>query len=268
MTFLIALATASCAATGQVEINNPQSGSNNYPQVIEESSERRESAEASLKKFLSEWSLPETEIERFPVTLTPRSLPPEWAGKINLKIKPAAFGEIEAKEAARQFIEHSIDLLGGNTVGLKDLSLVSFANEGNMFRVTFWQANYSFQIAEGFGELHLLIGKNGDLLQWSSNLIPLVKLPARAEIESKTIYDKLLNREFQYSNIAGRPQIYKTGNRQDIHIGELIVYPKLDGNLLKIHLAFPVIVGSGMTWTVYIDAITGEELGLKQNFAT
>ncbi len=272
ITLLAVLSLAACATPGQVSVNTPQSHSVNYPPIIEESEARQQSAREAWKRFLSDWRLPEVKLDVSPITGTPRSLPADLAGKINIHNKPGNFGEMEAKEAVRRFVERSLDLFGGQGIGgafvLKDLSLVSFSDEGNFFRATFWQVSYPFRLADGFGELRLIVGKNGELLQWSSSLIPTVILPTRAEISAQSIYEKLLNREFTYTTIAGRPQSYKIAKRQEIKIGELIVYPKAEGNRMKIHLAFPVVVGSGTTWTVFIDAINGDELEVKQNFAS
>jgi hypothetical protein len=61
---------------------------------------------------------------------------------------------------------------------------------------------------------------------------------------------------------------YKVRDRSEVSIKDLVVYPKPEGNRIRIHLAYPVEVGSGMTWTVYVDAITGQEIDVKQNFVS
>lgn len=263
---------ASCAAPGQVSVNTPQGQPNSYPPRIEDSPARQQVAREAWTRFLAEWRLPETAPDLMAVTNTPRALPAGLAGRININTKPGKFGEIEMKEALRLFIDRSRDVLSGSeknvALGPKDLSLISFASEGNFYRATFRQVNYLVPIAENYGELRFVIGKNGELLQWSSSLLPDVSLPARAEIKPESIQEKLLNREFTYTTIAGRPQSYRVINQDEIRIGELIVYPKLNGNWLEIHLTFPVTVGTSLAWTVYVDAITGEELGVKQNFAS
>jgi hypothetical protein len=275
--FLLAILLAgllfgACAAPGQVSGNTPQGQPNRYPPVIEDSSARQQAAQDAWTRFLTDWRLPETPSDAMPVIHTPRSLPAGIAGRININTKPGKFGEVEMKEALRLFIDHSRDVLSGSdknvALGPKDLSLLSFVTEGNFYRATFRQVNYPVRIAENYGELSFVIGRTGELLQWSSSLLPDVSLPARAEIKPESIYDKLLNREFTYTTIAGRPQSFRVTQQDEIRIGELIVYPKLNGNRLEIHLAFPVTVGTSLAWTVYVDAINGEELGVKQNFAS
>lgn len=268
----IAFLLASCAAPGQVSVNTPQGQPNSYPPVIEDSPARQQSAQQAWTRFLADWRLPETPADVTPVIRTPRALPASLAGRININTKPGKFGEIEIKEALRLFIDHSRDVLSGSeknvALGPKDLSLISFSREGNFYRATFRQVNFPVRIAENYGELRFVIGKNGELLQWSSSLLPDVSLPARAEVKPESITDKLLNREFTYTTIAGRPQSFRVTQQGEIRIGELLIYPKLNGNRLEIHLAFPVTVGTGKAWTVYVDAINGEELGVKQNFAS
>jgi hypothetical protein len=269
MIFLYAAWLCACAAPGQVGVNTPQGKPQNYPPVIEDSDERREAAKEAWKKFLAEFRLPEKAEPDFePVLMTPRALPMELAGQIVLHTKAGAFGEMEAKEALRRLIERAGKVLTGNTLGLKDLSLVSFTSDGAFYRATYQQMNYQRPIADGYGELSFVAGKDGMLLQWSSRIIPVFDLPARAEITPPSIVEKMIDREFKYANIAGQPMSYKVTQRSEVSVKDLVVYPKLEGARIEIHLAYPVEVGSGMTWTVYVDAINGREIGVKQNFAS
>jgi len=268
-----------CAAPGQVTVNTPEGRLQNYPPVIEDTPQRRQAAEEAWKKLTAEFHLPEAKPDLEPVLNTPRALPPELAGRIVLHAKAGVFGELEAKEAMRRFIEARSGVLFPNhtngsphgSIGLKDLSLVSFANDGNFYRAVYRQANYPFPIAGGYGELRLTAGKNGTLLQWGSRIIPAFELPTRAEITPQTIQsimDKMVGREFSYANIAGQPMRYKVANRSEVSAKDLVVYPKQEGGRITIHLAYPVEAGQGTTWTVYVDAITGQEIDVKQNFVS
>jgi hypothetical protein len=269
---MLAAAFSACASPGQIGVNTPDGRIQNYPPVIEDTPQRRQSAQEAWNKFITEFQLPEAKPELEPVLNTPRALPAELSGRIVLQANSGPFGELEAKEALRRFIERAGGVLFPNhtpgSVGLKDLSLISFANDGNFYRAVYRQANYSYPIANGYGELRLTAGKNGTLLQWGSRIIPVFDLPMRAEIAPQPIADKQVGREFIYSNIAGQPMSYKVGNRSEVSVGDLVVYPKQEGNKIRIHLAYPVEVGRGMTWTVFVDAITGQEIDVKQNFAS
>jgi hypothetical protein len=265
-----------CAAPGPITTNTPEGRLQNYPPVIEDTPQRRQTALEAWRKLIAEFQLPDARLELEPVLNAPRALPPEMAGRINLMAKPGAFGEQEAKEALRRFIERASGLLFPNhtngsaagSISLKDLSLVSFTDDGGFYRAVYLQANYPFPISGGYGELRLTAGKNGTLLQMNSRIIPAIDLPTRAEIAPQSLVDKMVGRVFGYTNIAGQPTSYKVANRSEVSVGDLVVYPKLEGNRITIHLAYPVEAGQGMTWTVYVDAITGQEIDVKQNFAS
>lgn len=224
------------------------------------------------RSFLEESGLPGADLELEPVLNTPRALPVALAGRINLNPKAAVWGELEAREALRGFIDRNRGLLCGDPKGvpikLGDLSLVSFINDGKFYRAVFQQHNYLYPIANGYGELNLAISKNGVLLQISSRLIPATNLPSRAAVDEDSIIERLINREFSYTTIAGQTQRYKVAGKQDLSIKSLVVFPKLEGTRMSIHLAYSVEAGRGMTWTVYFDAIDGRELEVKQNFQT
>jgi len=269
---MIVATFGACAAPGQVGVNTPEGRLQNYPPVIEDTPQRRQSAQEAWNKFIAEFQLPVAKPDLEPVLNTPRALPSELTGRIALQTNSGPFGELEAKEAMRRFIERAGGVLFSNlttgSFGLKDLSLITFANDGNFYRAVYRQANYPFPIANGYGELRLAVGKNGTLLQWGSRIIPVFDMPARAEVAPQSIVDRLVGREFTYSNIAGQPMRYKVANRSEVSVKDLVVYPKQEGNKIRIHLAYPVEVGSGMTWTVYVDAITGQDIDVKQNFAS
>jgi hypothetical protein len=266
------LLVCACTAPGQVSVNTPQGNRENYPISFEDSSERNQAVQDAWKSLLSEFGLPYSKLDLEPVLNTPRSLPPILAGQISITSKSGAFGEMEAKEALRSFIERSRNVLCGDpknsSFTIKDLSLISFSNDGNFYRAVYQQMTYPFPIANGYGELRLTVDKKAMLLQWSSRLIPTYELPTIPVIKSQEIVDRLMNREFTYTTIAGRPQTYKVTKSEEITVRDLAVYPRQEGNRISMHLAYPVEVGSGITWTVFIDAINGRELGVRQNFAT
>jgi hypothetical protein len=273
---MIASQFCACSAPGQVGAPLPGGRLQNYPPVIEDTPQRQQAALEAWKKLIAEFQLPEATPDLEPVLNTPRSLPPALAGRIALQTKAGAFGELEAKEALRRFIERASGVLfrdhtngsPQSSVGLKDLSLVSFTNDGNFYRALYRQANFPFPVSGGYGELSLAADKNGTLLQMNSRIIPAFDLPARAEIAPQSLVDKMVGREFGYSTIAGQSVSYKVASRSEVSVRDLVVYPKQQGNRITVHVAYPVEVGQGTTWTVYVDAITGQEIDVKQNFAS
>jgi hypothetical protein len=246
----------------------------NYPPVIEASPARAQAAEDAWNQFLSEYRLNFTAPELEPIIYTPRTLPSALAMQINLKPSDKkadeAIDEAQAKEYLRRFIDNHRAVLSGDqrsgALALKDLSLITFGNEGNLYRAIYRQMNYPFPIENGYGELRIVLSKTGALLQLSSRLIPTVEFPSRPKIEATTLTNKFIGREFTYSNIAGQPMSYKVAQASEINVKELVVFPKINEQKMTLHLAYPCEIGRGMTWTIYVDAITGEELETKQNF--
>jgi len=272
--FIIFLTIAcSCTTPGQ-QVNTPQGKEATYPPSFEMSPGRRQEVQDAWKNFLAESGLPFSPLELDPLLNTPRSLPVGLSGRINLANgkKNSAIGEMEAKEAVRNFIERRRGILSGDPKngiqGVRDLSLASFTANGNSYKFSYQQATYPFSFASGYGELKLMIDKTGNLLSWSSSLIPKLDLPTSPSVNTEEFYKKLLNRELSYTTIAGKLQTYKITKREQIIVKEPVIFPKRRGNKLTLHLAFPVDVGNGMTWTYYFDAIDGEELGVNQNFAS
>jgi hypothetical protein len=246
----------------------------NYPPAIEASPARAQAAEEAWNQFLGEYRLAFAAPELEPILYTPRTLPPAIAMQINIKPSDKKadepLDEAHAKEYLRRFIDNHRAVLSGDqrssALSLKDLSLITFGNEGNLYRAVYRQMNYPFPIENGYGELRLVLSKTGALLQLSSRLVPAVEFPARPKLEAATLTNQFLGREFTYSNIAGQPLKYKVAQASEINVKELVVYPKVSEQKMMLHLAYPCEIGRGTTWTIYVDAITGEELDTKQNF--
>jgi hypothetical protein len=224
------------------------------------------------RAFLAEHQLPETKFDAEPVLNTPRALPLSLANRIKLGTKDGPLDELAAKDALRRFIERNAVLLSGgrreSAVGLNDLSLTTFSNDGSMYRAVYQQRNFLYPVVGGFGELMLAMSKTGMLLQWHSRLLPKLDLPATPSVAVDELPDRFAGRTFSYSNIAGQPQTYRVANRNEAVVKDLVVYPRVVGNRLSVHLAYPVEVGRGMKWTVFVDAVTGEELAVRQDFAS
>lgn len=269
---LISLGLLACAAPGQVGVKTPQQRGSDYPPALEVTAAQQQEAETAWRALLAEFQLPETKFESEPVLNTPRALPLAVAGRIRLSSQTGPLDELAAKEALRRFIERNAVLLSGgrreSAASLKDLSLITFSNEGSMYRAVYQQRSFPYPLANGYGELLLVISKTGVLLQWNSRLLPKLELPARTFIATKELPDKFVGRAFSYSGIAGQSLSYKVGKRDEAKVKDLVVYPKQTGSRLTLHLAYPVEVGESMTWTVFVDAVTGAELEVQQNFAT
>lgn len=261
-----------CGLTSPIEVNTPQVPRDDYPVIIEGSSVRQQRAEAAWRLFLTRRRIQRIEPDLDPILKTPRSLPPSLAQKIRLSPDSGMLSAIAVKELLRQFVDREMLMLSGGRqtreLSLKDLSLARFSDESSFYRAVYHQTNFAFPVANGYGVLQITIDKNGTLLQLDSRLVPIFDFPSRARIDIAKVSEKLIGREFSYSGIAGRQLSYKVGGKNEIVIKDIVIYPKEDGNILKFYLAYPVEVGRGISWTVYFDAITGEEIESQQNFNT
>ena len=273
--WLSSLLWTSCAMPGQVGVKTPQgnTGGPEYPPVLDASPARQQASESAWRALAQEHQLPDTlRCDCDPVLLTPRALPVEAAGRIQIVQKGAGFTDLELKEALRHFIEIHARLLGVNAgdtaIGQPELSLITLSHEGALTRVVYQQRSFPYPIAEGYGTLEFTLSKSGHLLQWHSSLLPNVTLPARATLEASALPARFVNREFTYSNIAGQPLRYRVARTDEVFVKEAVVYPRLAASRLTIHLAYPIVVGIGTTWTIYVDAMTGEELAVKPNFVS
>jgi hypothetical protein len=252
------------------EVNTPQADTR-YPKVLRDTPERRAAAIDAWQAFLKDHSLPDVEPDLEPILNTPRSLPKALVNQIAIGGNNASLSDADAKDALRRFIEKSRPVLGGpqtKLFELNDLSLTSFSDDGGFYRAVYRQMSFPFPVANNFGELRLACGKNGRLLQMSSRLVPDLEIHERPAIELGGLKEKQVGREFTYRSIAGRPLTYKVPGVEVIGIKDPVIYPVVRGQRLVFFIAYPVEMGKGMTWTVYVDAVGGRELGVHQNFET
>jgi hypothetical protein len=263
--------TVSCALP-QPEVNTPQADAR-YPQVLRDTPERRAAALEAWRAFLKDHSLPDVEPDLEPILNTPRSLPQALVNQIAIgaNANNANLNAADTKAALRRFIEKSRQVLGGPQTKLfevNDLSLTSFSEDGGFYRAVYRQMSFPFPLANNFGELRLACSKNGRLMQMSSRLVPDLEFRERLTLEIEGLPEKQVGREFIYRSVAGRPMTYRVASVKEIGIRDPVIFPVVRPQRLVFYIAYPVVVGKGMTWTVYVDAVRGRELGVQQNFET
>jgi hypothetical protein len=238
---------------------------NKYPVMIQVSPQRQTQAEREWRRLLETYGTPPVQPEFYPVTLTPRSLSGIQGGLkiITTTIQPDT-EEVTIREAARKFIDRWRDLLGLDPA---NLSLVSDSHSNDGHRLLYKQSDYPFPIAGNFGELTLVISKDGRLIQLDDRFIPVVELPLKPVIERPVVAQRVVNRTFTYSNVAGQQQTAKF-NADEILVKELVIFPVEKGNTIEVHLAWEITAGKALSWNVYIDAIDGADLSVVQKFNT
>ncbi len=269
---VLCLLSVSCGMNNPADANRPQPARLNYPVVVEASNAKRRRSENAWTRLLELNRISPVAADLDPALLVPRALPAGVAQKAFILGKAQALSPDQAKEALRQFINANMRLLAGDPADrelvLGDLSLVSFAEESGFYRASYRQMNFSAPVANGYGELRVVVTKQGALLQLSSRLLPIVDLPLTAAADSAELAAGLAGRVFRYSGIDGRELEYRVSTREEVAVKDLVILPKEDGERLLLYLAYPIEAGRGMSWTVFFDAITGQEIAVRQNFNT
>jgi len=263
VTSLVAvLLLSGCELSPQV----PNAAKQNYPGIIKDAADRREKAEREWRRMLDSNAVPPTPPDLYPVTGTPRSLLGVSGGIKLLNNKPETGTETFAVRAAmKAFMDRWRELLLADP---ETVSLMSADVSGDTERLTYRQGNYPYPIAGNFGEMVAVISKDGRLLQLDDRFITIVDLPSKPSIERDVAAKKVVGRTFSYTDIAGREQRTPMGDPNEVHVKRLVVLPIEKADAIKVHLAWEVIAGKSLSWTVYIDAVTGEELRVSQNFQT
>jgi hypothetical protein len=238
----------------------------NYPSIISDSTDRRAKAEREWRRMLDAYKVPPTPPDLYPITYTPRSLLGVTGG-FKLLAAPAAAGEekLALREAVKGFLERWREFLAADPAAV---SLVSADETGDVRRFTYRQSNYSYPIAGGYGEIVAVLSKDGRLMQLDDRFIPQVELPLRAQIERGAAAQRMVGRTFKYSDISGTEQTTQVTRLDDVTVRQLVVIPIEKGDAIEVHLAWEVLAGSSLSWTIYVDAINGEELRVVQNFNT
>jgi hypothetical protein len=236
-----------------------------YPPVVKASPERLALVNQEWRRLLETYGVAGVEPELFPISATPRSLAnlPNGIKLVNTQIQPGT-EEVTVREAARKFIDRWRELLA---VDPATMSLSGSRNQSGVYGLQYQQSSYPFPIAGGFGEMSLRITGDGRLVQLEDRFIPLVEVPLKAVIERQAAAQRVANRTFTYRNTAGQPQTVKI-EAAEVMVKELVIYPVEKGETLEMHLAWEIVAGKSLTWSVYIDAITGEDLGIIQRFNT
>ena len=256
------LLSAACEPSPQV----PSAGKQGYPAVIRDSADRRAAAEREWRRMLDAYGVAQTPPDLYPITNTPRSLLGVSGGIKLLTYKPERGNETFAlRETLKTFIDRWRDLLGADPT---TISLVSSDHSGDTQRLTFRQANYAYPVAGNFGEMVAVISGDGRLIQLDDRFVPIVDLPLKPSIERDIATKKVVGRTFGYTDAAGREQRTQIAEATEVAVKRLVVLPIEKGDAIEVHLAWELVAGKSLSWTVYMDAVTGDEIKVVQNFQT
>lgn len=243
----------------------PKASGRNYPAVIRDSEERRAKAEREWRRMLDVYGAEQTPPDLYPIIYTPRTIVGVTNGIKITSVTPEPGNEqLALRDAMRLFIDRWRDLIGADPT---TVSLVSASEESQAQRLVYRQASYPFPVAGNYGQMVAIVSGDGRLLQMDDRFIPVVELPLQPSIAREEAAKRVAGRTFTYSDIAGRPQ-QVTVAAGDVSVRQLVVFPIEKGDAIEVRLAWEILAGGSLSWTVYIDAIGGEQLQVVQNFQT
>lgn len=273
MPVLAALALASivsltaCGSSIQATVPSGTDVPANYPLTLVESPEHRDAMRAEWTRLFNTYGVPadrQKVPDLTPVLHTPHSI--LGIGPIRLGTSATgALDDAEIRMLLRKFITDYSQLLGvvPSTLSLEGVTLVG--GIGN--RYTFTQNGFGHPIAPPAGRLEFMVSPSGELIQMSVTSIPQAELP-EPRLSRAAAAERVVGKTFTYGDIAGRPQTVVISDPKHVVVKGLVVYPQSTESTVAIRLCWEVEAGDGMTWTVFVDAITGETVGTNQNFQT
>lgn len=272
-----ALVAATCAAISALSACGSQIQTSippgtelpaNYPFTVVESPEHREAMRLEWARLFDACGVPPERRrvpELTPVLHTPQSI--LGIGPIRLsQTATGRIGDSEIRELLRRFMTEYAQILGvaPSAVSLEDARFVG----GLGTRYTFVQTGYEYDIMPPAGRLEFLVSPAGEIVQMSVSTIPSVELPTEARISRSAAGERVLGTTFPYGDKAGRPQTVTITDPRAVTVTRLVVFPEATESAVSIRLCWEVQAGEGLAWTVFVDAITGQIVGTRQNFQT
>jgi hypothetical protein len=269
----LALLLGACAGGPSAGPGRPRGGPETpYPVVLADSEERRARALANWAAVLGDSAGPAPTPELRPVTATPVALPPSAAPRLPRVIIEEADeqSEEELRESLRRFITSAPALLGSE---LRDLSLVEIVDAPGGARLArYEQRPFHYPLRNGYGRVEIAFTPDLRVTGISSTAIPdgavyrpLLRNVTRNRLTPERAAATLAGRALTYADAAGQPQTRAATPAADIKPREMVVYPLNRAGpppALELRLAWELEVGGpGPPLLVYVDAVTGEQLG-------
>lgn len=240
-----------------------------YPVTILESTEHRNAMAAAWARFFDTYGVPPDRRrapDLAPVTHTPMSFLGIGPVRLATTAPGATVDEEQVRLLLREFIARNGELLG---VSANSLSLEGVAGAGpGAKRYEFVQAAYPFPIASPYGRLSIIVTDAGEIVQIDDTAIPVGPLPREPRVSREAAQQRVVGMTFTYGDKSGSEQQTTVDDPAQVVARRLVVYPELTEAAMRVRLVWEVEAGSGMMWTVYVDAIDGSVVGTRQNFQT
>ena len=243
--------------------------------VLAASDERRNAALASWKTIVGEQNAAATATpELEPVTATVKSLPANLPTQPRMPLvrinDKSTKSDEETRESLRRFMASAAPLVGA---GLQELSLVGVVDAASGAKTARYRQNsFPYPLRNGFGEVEVTFTPDLRVVGLSSTAIPVDDRLRRAlaAVTQTLSADKaaaaLANRAVTFTDRSGNQQTRTVTQTDAVAARTLVVFPvRRDPATLELHVAWEVSVGGPEApLLVYVDAVTGEQLGAAQ----
>jgi hypothetical protein len=270
---LLAAAAAGCAAASRgADPSAPRAGAP-YPIALAASQDRLNAAREAWTRLASDQGLANAPAPEFqPVTATVSALPAGLAAPLRLPRIGAEGKEMndeETREALRRFLASAATPLG---LRPGELSLVSYEEVGGGARRAVYQQNpFGYPLRGGFGRVEVVFTRDLRVTGLSSTAVPDVERLRAAlaaappeRVTAEQAARSLAGQSVPYTDAAGQPQTVTVGTEGAAAAREMVILPVPaagDPSTLELHLAWEVAVGGSPLLLVYVDAVTGVQIG-------
>jgi hypothetical protein len=270
----LALLLGACAAGPTTGPGRPRGPVTPYPVMLADSEERHTRALADWAGAIGDAAPAAPAPELWPVTSTPVALPAAAAPRLPRVIidEESEQSEEETHESLRRFIASAPALIGSE---LRDLSLVEIVDApGGAKLARYEQRPFHYPLRNGYGRVAITFTPDLRVTNLSSTAIPdgerlrpLLRNVTRERLTPERAAATLAGRALTYADAAGTQQTRAAAQAADITPREMVVFPvRREGPppALELRLAWELEVGgAGSPLLVYVDAVTGEQLGAE-----
>ena len=263
-----------CAATPAPDPAGPRANEPNYPILLVEDADRRETTLAEWRTLTRDQGImdaPAPELQ--PVTATVRSIPALQAPMYLPKVgEGTPMTEEETRESLRRFIEAASNLIGAEP---RQLSLVLRTDLADGTKKAEYRQRpfRNYPLRGEYGVLEISFAPDRRILQLTSTCIPAVDQLQRSGagirplVTADQVPQRIAGQALTVTDQGGNRQTYTVTTADEITVRELVVYPRpraSDPTVLEFHLAWEALVGGEPRRVVYLDAINGEIIAVTQ----
>lgn len=134
--------------------------------------------------------------------------------------------------------------------------------------VYFRRQNYSGLSVEGPTDRLVVYADAVGVARVDGFQFPSIKVPLEPKVSSAFARRKFVGKTLTSMDISGNPVNYTVEQKDLGSSGHKVIFVRKTSSGLEFRLAWKVSVGQPTMWSGYVDAITGEELDILQEFVS